>query len=147
MVKARFSDLPTFKYHPNPFSSGALIESDGTCECCGLAQGYMYEGPVYCVAEVEMVCPWCIADGSAKIKWNAQFTDAVFQDSYGDHFELSADVVDQVLSRTPGPGGASHPVTWWVHCGEPAEFVRAAEDRVRFRCGVCGKRRAYRVVD
>jgi uncharacterized protein len=41
MAKAKFSDLPVFKYHPSPFSSGALEESDAACECCGLARGFL----------------------------------------------------------------------------------------------------------
>src|SRR5262245_12244012 len=118
MAKARFSDVPTFKYHPSPLSSGALKDSDDMCECCGLARGYMYEGPVYCTAEVERVCPWCIADGSAHAKWDAQFTDAEFRDSHGGHVDLPRAVWEEVLHRTPGVVGACQAVVWWVHCGE-----------------------------
>jgi uncharacterized protein CbrC (UPF0167 family) len=147
MAKARFSDVPTFKYHPSPFASGALKDSDHVCECCGVARGYMYEGPVYCVAEVHRICPWCIADGFAHAKWDAEFTDAEFRDSYGEHVEVPREVWEEVLQRTPGVVGALQDVSWWVHCGEPAEFLRVEDERVRFRCRVCGKRRSYRDLD
>ena len=68
MEKARYSDLPRFNYHPSPFSTRALVDSEDTCDCCGLACGFMYDGPVYCSENVEHVCPWCIADGSAACK-------------------------------------------------------------------------------
>ncbi len=147
MSKSAFSELPKFKYHPSPFSSGALMDSEDSCECCGQARGYMYEGPVYCEDEVERVCPWCIADGSAQAKWDAQFTDAVFQDSWGEHVDLAREVWEEVLHRTPGVVGACQPITWWVHCGQPAEFLQVEEERVRFRCAVCGKKRSYRDLD
>lgn len=147
MDKAPFSELPKFKYHPSPFTSRALVDSEKTCECCGQARGYMYDGPVYCTAEVECVCPWCIADGSAQAKWDAQFTDATFADSHGEHVDLPREVYEEVLSRTPGVVGALQPVVWWVHCGEPAEFLKVEDERVQFRCHVCGKRRSYRDFD
>jgi uncharacterized protein CbrC (UPF0167 family) len=147
MEKAKYTDLPKFKYHPNPFSSGSLIESDGTCECCGLARGYMYEGPICCTAEVEQVCPWCIANDLATDKWGAEFTDGEFYDSHGDYVDLPLEVWKEVFQRTLGVHGALQSVKWWVHCGEPAEFLRVEEDRVRFRCRVCSKRRSYRDLD
>ncbi len=104
MAKARFSELPSFKYHPSPFSSGALEDCDDACECCGLGRGYLYKGPVFCEAQVERVCPWCIADGSAHAKWGAQFTDATFLDSHGGVVDLPAEVYDEVLHRTPRCG-------------------------------------------
>ena len=46
MEKARYSDLPRFNYHPSPFSTRAMVDSEDTCDCCGLARGFMYDGPV-----------------------------------------------------------------------------------------------------
>ncbi|CTW99108.1 colicin E2 tolerance protein [Escherichia coli] len=34
-----------------------------------------YSGPFYCVDEVEHLCPWCIADGSAAEKFAGSFQD------------------------------------------------------------------------
>jgi uncharacterized protein CbrC (UPF0167 family) len=147
MAKAPIAEIPPFKYHPDPFASGALVESEAACECCGQVRGYLYDGPVYCEGEVERVCPWCIADGSAHAKWDAEFTDAIFTDSQGDEVDVPPAVWEEVLCRTPGVVGACQAVTWWVHCGQPAAFLRVEDDRVRFRCGVCGKRRSYRDLD
>lgn len=147
MEKAKFSDLPQFQYHPSPFSSGAVVESDEKCECCGLARGYLYDGPVYCVTRVERVCPWCIANGSAAAKWDAEFTDGDFRDRHGSSVELPAEEYDEVFRRTPGVVGALQPVSWWVHCKRPAAFLRVEDERVRFRCVVCGKSRSYRDFD
>lgn len=147
MAKRPYSDLPKFKYHPRPFSSGAILESDDVCECCGQSQGYIYDGPVYCIDEVDRVCPWCIADGSAHSKWDAEFIDAYFRDSYGDAPELAQDIVAEVLQQTPGVVGALQSVMWWVHCGEPAEFLRIEDDLVCFRCCNCGENYSYQDLD
>jgi uncharacterized protein len=147
MEKAKFSDLPKFKYHPSPLGTGALIDSEDTCQCCGLARGYMYEGPVYCTEEIDRVCPWCIADGSASAKWNAQFTDGTFFDGHGDYVDLPQEVADEVFRRTIGVRGALQPVRWLVHCEQPAQFLGIEDDRVKFRCSVCGKTKSYRDFD
>ena len=140
-------EVPNFKYHPNPFSSRALEDSDAVCECCGQARGCVYEGPVYCTVEVNCVCPWCIADGSAHAKWDAEFTDAFFRDSDGERVEIAPEVRQEVLCRTPGVVGACQSITWWVHCGEPAKFLRVEDDRVKFQCSVCNKNHSYRDLD
>lgn len=144
MENAQFSEIPKFRFHPEPFSSRALVDSKAKCECCGKARGYLYEGPVYSTAEVEGICPWCIADGSAASKWDAQFTDGHFRDSYGDHVDLPAELYDEVFRRTPGVVDALQPVHWWVHCEQPAAFLRIEDDLVRFRCVACGKNHSYR---
>ncbi|MCA6722821.1 CbrC family protein, partial [Vibrio alginolyticus] len=52
--------------HPKPLETGAF-EQDKTveCDCCEQQTSVYYSGPFYCVDEVEHLCPWCIADGSA----------------------------------------------------------------------------------
>ncbi len=62
--------LPQFKYHPKPLETGAF-EQDKTveCDCCEQQTSVYYSGPFYCVDEVEHLCPWCIADGSAAEKF------------------------------------------------------------------------------
>lgn len=68
--------LPKFKYHPDPVGTGSIVESDVECCCCGKTRGYIYVGPVYAEEEYEeCICPWCIADGSARKKLDARFTD------------------------------------------------------------------------
>ena len=62
-------ELPKFKYHPNPLATGAIAESNEVCECCEEAPGYIYKASFYSTEEVESICPWCIADGSAAEKY------------------------------------------------------------------------------
>ena len=68
--------LPQFKYHPKPLETGAF-EQDKTveCDCCEQQTSVYYSGPFYCVDEVEHLCPWCIADGSAAEKFAGSFQD------------------------------------------------------------------------
>jgi uncharacterized protein len=102
--------LPAFKYHPDPVATGAVIESDETCACCGKERGFVYEAAVYGDKEVGSICPWCIADGSAATKLGVTFSD--------EHGLLEAGVnkavVEEITKRTPGF------ITWqqetWLVC-------------------------------
>ena len=51
------------------------------------------------------------------------------------------------IQNFPSTVGALQPVRWWVHCGRPAAFLGVEDERVRFRCVVCGKGRSYRDFD
>jgi uncharacterized protein CbrC (UPF0167 family) len=146
MVKAKVSDLPQFKYHPNPLHTGAIEDSEANCECCGQARGFIYRGHIYSVAKVEQVCPWCIADGSVHAKWDAEFTDSAAIGGWGSCSEVPREVWEEVAYRTPG-FAALQEARWWTHCGDAAEFLGIEDDRVRFRCRVCGKRGSYRDFD
>lgn len=44
------------------------------CDCCEQQTSVYYSGPFYCVDEVEHLCPWCIADGSAAEKFAGSFS-------------------------------------------------------------------------
>jgi uncharacterized protein CbrC (UPF0167 family) len=59
---------------------------------------------------------------------------------------VPADVVEEVAHRTPGFSTLQQ-ARWWTHCGDAAAFLGVEEDRVRFRCRVCGKRASYRDFD
>ncbi|MFJ1298458.1 CbrC family protein [Pseudomonadota bacterium AL_CKDN230030165-1A_HGKHYDSX7] len=115
-------DLPTFRYHPNPLSTGSVVESDNECVCCGQARGFVYAGPVYAEDEYdECICPWCIADGSAADKLEASFTDdeGIGGDDWDD---VSDEVIEAVSRRTPGFGGWQQE-RWWTHCDDAAAFI------------------------
>ena len=110
---------PAFKYHPDPLATGSMKESDETCVACGRARGYIYVGPVYAVEElVDELCPWCIADGSAARKYNADFTDV----GWGVPQGVSAAVLDEVAHRTPGFCGWQQE-HWLYHCDDAAAFL------------------------
>ena len=59
------NNIPVFKYHPDPFATGVFteLEEPAACPCCGEETSVVYEGPFYCVDEVENLCPQCIASG------------------------------------------------------------------------------------
>lgn len=77
-----------------------------------------YVGPVFAEEELENeLCPWCIADGSAADKYDAQFTDARWR--VPD--DVPAEVTEIVLRRTPGFTGWQQE-RWLHHCGDGAEF-------------------------
>jgi uncharacterized protein CbrC (UPF0167 family) len=109
--------LPTFKYHPDPLSTGSVVQSDETCDCCNKATGYLYAGPAYTSADEPQICPWCIADGSAAKKFDATFFDA---DGVGDGVPEAA--LAEICERTPGyntwQGGH-----WPGCCGEATRYL------------------------
>ncbi|WP_328624113.1 CbrC family protein [Streptomyces sp. NBC_00353] len=36
------SQLPFFRYHPEPVTTGAVTASGEVCVCCGQARGWIY---------------------------------------------------------------------------------------------------------
>ncbi len=119
-------NLPEFKYHPDPVATGSVKQSDKVCECCRQARGYIYEGPVYCRAEVKAVCPWCIADGSTHEKFDADFTDLASVGGCKRGWDdVPREVAEEVAYRTPG-FVTWQEAEWWSHCGDAAEFLGPA---------------------
>lgn len=115
-------EFPKFKYHPDPISTGAIKESDEVCECCGEARGYVYTSSLYAEEEVEFICPWCIADGSAAKKF-----DGMFSDDYPLHEAgVPEEVISEVCEKTPGYNSWQQEV-WQAHCGTACEFHGDAE--------------------
>jgi len=122
-----YSRLPEFKYHPDPLATGSIVKSDAKCVCCGQKTGYVYAGPVYAEEELdEMICPWCIADGSAHRKFDAEFTDPAGIGGYGETIErVDQEVMLEVACRTPGYA-AWQEAQWWTHCGDAAAYLGPA---------------------
>ena len=99
-------NLPTCKYHPDPIATESIKPSETHCECCGQQRGYVYVGPVFSVEELsECICPWCIADGSAHAKFDAEFTDAAGVGGYSKTPVVPDAVIEEVAFRTPGFSG------------------------------------------
>jgi uncharacterized protein CbrC (UPF0167 family) len=116
-------ELPHFKYHPDPIGTGSIIQSDTTCIVCGEVRGFIYTGPTFCEEELDdCICPWCIADGSAHEKFDAEFTDASTIGEYGDGTDVPEGVVEEVAYRTPGFSGWQQ-VYWCTHCGDASMFL------------------------
>jgi uncharacterized protein len=122
-------DLPTFRYHPDPIASGSVVASDAQCKSCNTRRGFIYSGPAYCEEDLEeALCPWCIADGSAHSKFDANFTDpAGFPD------EIPQDIVEEICYRTPG-FSAWQQEKWLTCCGDAAAFLEpAGQTEIRAR--------------
>ena len=118
--------LPTFRYHPDPIGTGSVELSDKSCACCGHHRGYIYTGPVYAEEEHnEDICPWCIADGTAHEKFDAEFIDAAGVGGYGDWDSVPDSISDEVAHRTPGFTGWQQE-KWFTHCGDAAAFLGRA---------------------
>jgi uncharacterized protein CbrC (UPF0167 family) len=118
--------LPKFKYHPDPIATGSIKASDTECECCAEQRGYIYVGPVYSVEELsECICPWCIADGSAHEKFDAEFTDSAAVGGDSEPPVVPNAVVEEVAFRTPGFSGWQQE-HWLACCGDAAAFIGRA---------------------
>lgn len=113
--------LPTFRYHPNPIVTGSVVKKAVTCQCCGQAREYRYNGPVYSRERVTDLCPWCISDGSAAARFGAQFTDTGLMGPD----PIPRAVLDEVLRRTPGFSGWQQE-QWMFHCGDAAAYLGRA---------------------
>lgn len=118
-------NLPDFKYHPDPIATGSIEQSDEVCECCGKERGYIYTGPIFAEDEISAVCPWCIADGSAHEKFDAEFTDSGGVVAYDEETEVPDSVLEEVSYRTPGFTGWQQE-HWVACCGDAAAFVGTA---------------------
>ena len=110
-------ELPSFTYHPDPIATEAVVPSTEVCECCGEARGYVYCTSPYGLNEIECLCPWCIADGSANKKLGASFVDDYPLASAG----VSQSAIEEVSLRTPGF------ISWqqeeWLSCcNDACEF-------------------------
>ena len=109
-------DLPSFRYHPDPVATGSVVPSDATCECCGRARGFVYNGPTYGPRTVKALCPWCVADGEAHRQLELTFADA------HPLAGVSAAVREEVVRRTPGYSGWQQE-RWLTHCGDACAFL------------------------
>lgn len=110
-------ELPKFKYHPDPVGTGAIVETNEECECCGLSKGYKAESTIYAIDEIEIICPWCISDGSAAKKFDGEFSDSHPLLSNG----IDKEIVKEVCERTPSFISWQQE-RWLSHCNDACEF-------------------------
>ena len=110
-------NLPRFAYHPDPVATGVIESSDATCECCGLARGFRYTASIYGERDIEVLCPWCIADGRASAELGASFSASYPLSEAG----MSEDVVREVTERTPGHVSWQQE-SWLTCCGDACAF-------------------------
>ncbi|MFE2165465.1 CbrC family protein [Streptomyces sp. NPDC059447] len=111
------TDLPHFRYHPDPVATESIRESAETCACCNRNTGWIYTATFFTAQDVSgRFCPWCIADGSAAERFEGEFTDSYGLDG------VSEETLVQVTRRTPGFHAWQDP-HGLVHCNDAAAFI------------------------
>lgn len=109
--------LPNFKYNPDPIKLGVIIKEETLCPVCKETRDYVYEGPFFSEDDVEGICPWCIADGSAAEKCEGEFQD----EESCEEVEME-EYVEELVYRTPGYIGWQQ--EYWVsHCGDFCSII------------------------
>ena len=87
-------DKIKFKYHPNIYEDDILVHENCVCQCCG-KQVDEYIEHIYSSEDVECICLYCVNDGTAAKKYDAEFVaDA---DPVSD-----PEKTDELFHRTPG---------------------------------------------
>ena len=109
--------LPFFRFHPDPIATGYLRSSTDTCRACGVARGWILQVPFYSLEDVDELCPWCVADGSAAARFDGEFTDSAAVEPIDNPESL-----DELLHRTPGYSSWQQEA-WVCHCNEPCAYV------------------------
>ena len=108
--------LPTFKYIKPPLQREMFEASNAICECCLSAQGYRYAWSIYTKIEVNELCPWCIADGSAAEKFAATFAEL---NDYRTISDENRNAFEKHTPSYPTWQGAVYP----VHCHDACQFA------------------------
>jgi uncharacterized protein CbrC (UPF0167 family) len=78
-------------------------------------RGFLYGG---FGDEAPVICPWCIADGSAHERLGAEFADVALP---GFFDEVPRAAAEEVARRTPGYR-AWQAEEWLAHCGDACEY-------------------------
>ncbi|MDE9454148.1 PF03691 family colicin E2 tolerance protein CbrC [Xenorhabdus bovienii] len=126
--------LPVFKYHPDPIGTGAFsTDKTVNCDCCHQPTDIYYERPFFSVDDIDALCPWCIADGSASKKFDGEFQDSTSVEGidyeYDESGEFSgtknpypSEMFNELVTKTPGYCGWQQEL-WLAHCNEPCAFI------------------------
>lgn len=120
---------PHFRFHPDPLRSGSVIAKAVTCRACERQRDHAYVGPIHGEQELDALCPWCIADGTAHRRFGALFHELAFAS------DVAPEVAIEIEERTPG-FDTWNPIDWPTCCALPMAFVETAgiaEIRARHR--------------
>lgn len=117
---------PVFRFHPNAYELGIFAAAEGVCDVCKKTRELQYTSSFYAVQELEYICPWCIADGSAAREFDGEFSDEVGIDATSNErgvvVPTNAAEVIEVATRTPSyPSWQQE--QWRAHCGRPCAYV------------------------
>ncbi|HYD00201.1 MAG TPA: CbrC family protein [Phycisphaerales bacterium] len=96
-------DLPTFPLFPDPVRERVFTKTANACGICNQDRAVLYAGPVYGKRPTRdrLVCPWCIADGSAAAT-GLFFNDSSTQSIGPGTARMTAADAALVEQRTPG---------------------------------------------
>lgn len=128
---------PTFAFSPNAYELGFFVAESGECDACGMRRDLKYRGSFYCVDRPEYLCPWCVADGTAAVKFAGEFSDWIGIDGVpvlqGESVTVDLNEAREVATRTPSYTSWQQE-QWRSHCGRPCAFVNyvGAEDLPRY---------------
>ena len=116
---------PAFFYSPNAYALGIIEQRPITCQCCGEARDFQYMGNLYCTADIDTLCPWCIADGSAAEKYEGSFVadfEGITPGPSGLGPPMSEASMAQVSCHTPGYASWQNDF-WLGHCEDACIFL------------------------
>ena len=87
-----------FALPPDPLATGSFVEGEAKlCPSCGKESNIYYDLIPYCIDNIENLCPFCIANGLAAKKFDAEFIqDAEWQG------ELDPEKDKLLFCQTPG---------------------------------------------
>ena len=126
--------LPSFRLYADPVGEGRVRRSDATRAACGRARGWVSDAILYTSGRSKgVMCPWCIADGTAVRKWGGTFNEVADP--------LPADRLEEVCERTPGIGNDDEYVEEFLSGlggGQVADHFRCLH--LRYRHGRVGQR-------
>lgn len=113
--------VPHFRYHPDPFKTGVFKDDASVvCECCEQATDVYYCGHVYSESDAKYLCPHCIANGKAAVKFDATFVQDA--DELPSGAANAQAKTDELFKRTPGYfcWQGEH---WLTCCDDYCEFL------------------------
>lgn len=118
--------LPVFRFSPNAYDLGLFEPTAGVCEACKAPRTLRYTSSFYAIDEVQYICPWCVADGTAARLFNGEFSDYAGIDGipFDPSEPITVDEADatEVATRTPSyPSWQQE--EWRSHCGRPCAFL------------------------
>ena len=111
--------LPKFTYFPDPIKEGSIEASDKVCQCCNQSRGFIYTRNIYCIDNINAICPWCIHDGSASKKFDASFNYDI--DDSDLPSGLPSKIANEISCETPSFASFQQ-LEWQAHCGDGCEF-------------------------
>ncbi len=123
--------------HPNAYRLQVFEEVAGVCDVCEIPRQYRYTGLFYSQAEVNYICPWCVANGDAAAKFSGRFNDEMGIEGTDLGAENADGVVNvtwaisdaditQVCEQTPSYQSWQQ-AKWLVCCGKPCVFIDHAD--------------------